>query len=231
VRTETRLGELHRRLREIPAKRARSRLVSTLGQYGGKVAEARQRLEGSALAERNASRVFPELPAGTATESRRKAARTAERLARVLRERIDAVSDAATEKDIVDLGTYARNAEQNVRDRWARRLEDTVRRYETLVGAAEAAGLERGRTLSDRLRDLRSHAAAPPSSAETADRLLRTVEGLVLLVGDLGLEGPAGVFLVDAARGAGDPRALRDPEVQAFVERHDLWRLLAVKFR
>lgn len=222
---------LHGRLQGIPAKRARARLVITLGQYAGKVAEAREKLDASALAEQITLQVFPDLPAGSAAESRRKAARTAERLSRALSERIEAVSEPSTETDVVALGTYAKNAEQNVRERWARQLEENVKRYEALVSAAEAAGLERGRALSLRLRELRSHAASPPSSADAASRIRGTLDGLASLVAELGLEGPAGAFLVAAARGAGDPRALRDHEVQMFIERHDLWRLLVVRFR
>ena len=229
--TETRLGKLHARLLQIPAKRERSKLLHRLELYTGKVAESRQRLEASTGAEENAARVFPDLPAGTSPDSRRKAASSAARLAKQFRERIEAVREPETEADIVALGTFAKNAEQNVRDRWARRLEDTIKRYEALVSAAQAAGLERGRALAGRLQGLRDQVGVLPETREAADRVRQTVDGLVGLVSELGLEGKPGAFLVEAARGAGDPKALCDSEVQAFVDRHGLWKLLVVKFR
>lgn len=229
--TETRLGKLHVRLQQAPAKRERAKLLNRLELYAGKVAEYRQRLEASTTAEENAVRVFPDLPAGSSADIRRKAARSATRLAKQLRERIEAVRDPETEAEIVALGTFAKNAEQNVGDRWARRLEDTVRRYEALVSAAQAAGLERGRALGGRLQGLRDRVGVLPDTPEAADQVRQTVEGLVGLVEELGLEGKPGTFLVEAARGAGDPKALCDPDVQEFVERHGLWKLLAVKFR
>lgn len=229
--TETRLGKLHVRLQQVPAKRERAKLLNRLELYAGKVAEYCQRLEASTTAEENATSVFPDLPAGSSADSRRKAARSATRLAKQLRERIESVRDPATEAEIVALGTFAKNAEQNVGDRWARRLEDTVRRYEALVSAAQAAGLERGGVLARRLQDLRERVGAPPGTAGEAGVIRQAVDGLVGLVEELGLEGKPGTFLVEAARGAGDPKALCDPDVQEFVERHGLWKLLVVKFR
>lgn len=231
MKNGTRLQRLHAGLEAIPQKRQRTNLLGSLSQYGKHAAAAESVLRANADAERLSRQVFPDLATAPAAESRRRASRLAGRLAKRLRERIDAVQDRATDEDFASLAEHVRSADKALRDRWSRQLEDRLKGYGALVKAAEAAKLSGSRVLATQLTMLQGHAGAPPRTPELAEQIRKALDGLTGMVAQLGLEGAPGRFLMDAAAGRGDARALRDPEVQAFVERHDLWRLLVVTFR
>jgi hypothetical protein len=45
------------------------------------------------------------------------------------------------------------------------------------------------------------------------------------------MEGPVYEFLLNAIRGCGDPKALTDPNVRAYLDQHPvLWQSLRVSF-
>jgi hypothetical protein len=231
VKEGTRLQRLAAGMEAIPQKRRRQTLLGVLGQYGSRAAAAETTVKATAEAERCACLVFPGLPVAPAAEGRRKAARVAGRLAKRLREKIDAVQDPATDDDVALLVEHAKNAEKALRDRWARQLEDRLKGYGALVKAAEAAKLSGSRVMATQLTLLQRQSAAGPRTEAAAEEIRTAVAGLSGLVAQLGLEGASGRFLVSAAEGQGDARALCDPEVREFVERHGLWQLLVVGFR
>jgi hypothetical protein len=231
MKAGTRLQRLHAGLGAIPQKRQNTNLLGTLAQYGSNASTSEAVLTVTADAERFAVQVFPDLATAPVAESRRRASRLAGKLAKRLRERIDAVQDRATDEDFAQLGVQARSADKTLGERWSRQLEDRLKGYGALVQAAKAAKLSESWGLATQLTILQGHAGAPPRTPGQAERIREALDGLTGMVAQLGLEGAPGRFLMDAAAGRGDARALRDPEVQAFVERHDLWRLLVVTFR
>lgn len=231
MKAGNRLQRLHAGLGAIPQKRQNTNLLGALAQYGSHASTNEALLKATADAERFSLQVFPDLATAPVAESRRRASRLAGKLAKRLRERLGAVQDQTTDEDFAQLGIQARGAEKSLGERWSRQLEDRLKGYGALVKAAAAAELSGSRVLATQLTMLQGHAGTPPKTREQAERIRKALGGLTEMVAQLGLEGAPGRFLMDAAAGRGDARALRDPEVQAFVERHDLWRLLVVTLR
>jgi hypothetical protein len=229
--TPTRLQRLSAGLDAIPQKRRRKDLLGLLGRYSELAATGEKLVRDTAEGERCSLAVFPGLAIAPAEESRRRASRVAARVATRLRAAIENVQERDTENDVDQLLIDAKAADKALRERWTRRLEERLKGYGALVKAAEAAKLPGSRVLATQLAVLQARASAPPRAESEAEEIRKAVAGLAGLVGELGLEGAAGKFLVAAAANQGDARALCDPEVRDFVERHDLWRLLVVTLR
>lgn len=228
---QTRLQRLRAGVEAIPQKRRRQDLIGALRQYGDRATAAATVLDATAGAEGWARTVFPDLPTTTARANRRKASALAGRIAASLRAGTEQIRDDAMSNQFALLSELAANAQKALRDQWARHLEERLKSYDSLVHAAESAGLSGGRPLAAQLAVLQAHTRTPPPTEEVANRIAVALASLATLVAQLGLEGPAGEFLVAAASGAGDARALTNPEVQSFVERHALWKLLVVSVR
>lgn len=228
---ETRLQRLRTGLKAIPQKRQHQELVGALQQYGARATTAGATLDGTVASERWSRTVFPDISLATAQVSRRKAAAVAARLANVIRTSIAQVSDDGTSNQVAALGEHATSAHRTLRDAWTRQMEQRLKSYGALVRAAEAAGLPGRHVLATQLALLQGHTRTPPATEEVAQRLVTALASLTGLVAQLGLEGPAGEFLVSAAAGKGDARALKEPEVRSFIDRYGLWELFVVSFR
>jgi hypothetical protein len=228
---KTRLQRLRAGLDAIPQKRQAQELVGALQQYGARATTARTTLDGTAASERWSRTVFPGIPVAAAQASRRKAAVVAARLANVIRTSVARVRDDATSNQFAVLSEHATSAHRALRDAWVRQMEQRLKNYGALVRAAEAAGLPGRHVLATQLTLLQGNTRTPPGTEELAQRITNAFASLTSLVAQLGLEGPAGEFLVSAAAGKGDARALKDPEVRSFIERHGLWELFVVSFR
>jgi hypothetical protein len=225
-----RLKRLHQKLKAIPSKRKRSTLVIALAQHASRAARASAALSQSAESETHVRTLFPDLGAGSAEENRTKARRVALRLRKRLVADIHAVENTKTDSDVADLGEYASKAEESVRNRWRSALAAKLQGYEALVKAASDFGLSKDRTPVITLAHLQGQ-TEPPATREAAIAIQDSMKRLTRSVAELGLEGEAGAFLVAAANGRGDPRALQNPVVRDFIEQRDLWHLLVVKFQ
>jgi hypothetical protein len=227
----TRLQRLRAGLDAIPQKRRRRSLLDRLKRYHELAGKAEALVRDTAGAEQCSLAVFPDLVTTLPAESRRKAARAAARLAARLRASIEAVQDDASDQDVIALGEAGKAADRALRDRWSRALDERLKGYGALARAAESAKLSRSQIMATQLTVLKTQASSPPLTVETAEKIAAALAGLAGLVSQLGLEGAAGEFLIAAANHQGDARALRDPAVLEFVERHELWPLLVVSLR
>jgi hypothetical protein len=225
-----RLERLHEKLEAIPSKRKRSTLVNALAQHSSRTARASATLSQSLESETHVRTLFPDLAAGSAEENRAKARRIALRLKKRLAADIHAVENTKTDSDVADLAEYASKAEESVRNRWRSALTAKLQGYEALVKAASDLGLSKDRTPVITLAHLQGQ-TDPPATREAANAIQDSMERLTRSVAELGLEGEAGEFLVAAANGRGDPRALQRQVVRDFLEQRNLWHLLVVKFQ
>ena len=227
---QTRLQRLRTDVCAIPDKRGRQELVGALQHYGARAQAGAEALEATANSEKWVRVVFPNL--STASHAhRRKASAAAAKLADTVRAGAGAVNDAGVSAAFATLGDHITGAQKALRDPWTRQMEQRLKGFEALLGAAEAAGLPGRHALAAQITRLRVQARMPPADEETARGVADAFTELAAVVGRLGLGGAAGEFLVGAAGSHGDPRALADPEVRAFLDRHSLWEVLVVSFR
>jgi hypothetical protein len=229
--SEARLQKLRAGLQAIPRKRQRAGLLAILSQYATRTADAERLLADASQADGCVVELFPSLPPGAANGPRKRAAGIAARAGRRLRDDLGQVRAREMEDDVIALADAGKAAEKAVRERWVRQMDDRSKTYGALVRAAERAGLAGSRAMATHLTVLATRTNKPPLTADDIATVRRALEGLADTVAHLGLQGAPGKFIEAAAAGRGDARALANPEVREFIERHDLWNLLVVAFR
>jgi hypothetical protein len=225
-----RLQRLQQQLETIPAKRTRAVLVNRLAEYEGKISATAAKLRGASRSETFARQVFPDMPEGRMEAQLAHARRSAGALHKRLSQEIKSVEGKKTEDAVVHLGEIADKVELSVRSRWSNFLTTKLQGYEALINAIEQAGIARSADLVRALAYLQQQ-TKPPTSSGAVEAIRGALDKVTGAIAALGLEGEVGDFVIDTARGRGDPRALLNPSIQRFVEANNLWPLLKVKFQ
>lgn len=216
-------------IRELPELERESGLVATLKAYKVKVEAAKTELERAAQTARWIRDIFPDLDLRRAEAAIQQAARRAGRLQDVFTGVGTGVLPANTDEGVIVISQAANSSWNAVKTNWSNYIASKSEAYGGLVEAVRKAGLDPTGELASVLQRLRSCQNNPPQTAEEADLALSAVEGISQFLLKGGLAGPVGDFLVAAASGSADPRALDDADVRKFVEDHSLWHLLKVR--
>ena len=89
--------------------------------------------------------------------------------------------------------------------------------------------LEAQKKLDKVINSLRLSATRPPVTADDLRAISELRRSLQDTINSLKMEGPVAVFLLDAIQGKGDPKALTNPEIRAYLDGHQvLWQSLRV---
>ena len=224
-----RLQHLRANILAIPDKRMRSDFVGTLRQYSEKAQAARSTLEDAVHGQNQVVYVFPEADLSDSNSKASKAISSARNLAGKVSKDPTVIRGKGTDTSIANISSLADSSLSDLKSQWKKLVLGRTKAFRSLVAAAEEAKLQGSLRLRNLLDSLEAKAASLPLSREQAESTRQQLDDLVKFVGELGLEGDVGAFLISAASGTADPRALYNPEVKEFVERHDLWRLLRVK--
>jgi uncharacterized phage infection (PIP) family protein YhgE len=225
--TMSKIQELKKKLESIPAKQSRKNLVSKLDQYAKITEAASTMIQMCASAKQYAQQVFGDEEFQKVSDHTRKAVNTAKRLRDKLTDKVEAVEKS--DAQFRDISDAAKSAQAALRDRWNFLLNKKVEEFERIVRAAKDANLGGSRALEQTLHRLSGQINNPPQSGDVAQRIEQDLKGLVNSVQTLGLEGPAGQFLVEAAAGRGRAKDLSNPEIIKFIERYNLWNSLNVR--
>lgn len=223
--------ELKQKIESIPEKERRKNLVGKLARYSSKTAEAHDSLVQSAQAQLFAQSVFPEEGFQRSAKQLSEAVSAARTLHKRLVKQIEAVETTASDKQFLAIDECAKAVRNNLKERWGNLLSRKITDFENLVKAASEAQLAGSKNLTETLSCLRDQRANLPNNDDAAKRIAADIEILKNSVSTLGLEGHVGAFLIAAAEGRGNPKALGDPEIVAFIDRNNLWNLLSVKLR
>lgn len=221
------IKELKTKLEAIPQKQSRKDLVGKLEQYGTLAATASRTLVKCRDEQRYARRVFADEDFQKTTEQMRRAIRYATRLGAKLADKIEAVE--TSEAQFASLSEAAKIANAALRNRWSDLLTKKIEEFESVVRAAKDANLKGSRSLEQTILRLRTHTNIPPQNSNDCQRIEQDLKSLFESVQTLGLEGPGGQFLVDAAAGRGRAKDLTNPEISQFIERYNLWNSLSVR--
>jgi len=222
----SKLQDLKVRLDSIPAKESHKNLVSKLMHYGILTAAAAETLTTCVEARQYAGQVFAGEDFQKTLDHTRRTISTAGRLRKKLAEKIGAIEGSDTQFSTIS--EAAKSASAALTDRWNALLSKKILEFENIAKAAKDVNLKGSRSLEQTLLRLRGQATTPPKSSDSAQLIQQDLESLVDSVRTLGLEGPAGRFLVAAATGRGRARDLLNPEVEAFIERYNLWDSLNI---
>lgn len=134
-----------------------------------------------------------------------------------LSEKLDAIKRTA--KALVD----------DVKTEWAQVCQDHRDRADALRPLAERLSPRLVQHIQDLDRVMRPGMPHPPTAAETVRSIVDARTALALEIGSLDLDVPIEKFLRDAHSGNGNPQALFDPQVRAYLDAHPvLWKSLRV---
>lgn len=226
----TNLKTLRAQIEALPVQQARASIVERLKRFVDRATAAQERLVTAGTGEAVVTRVFveSEAPDGLpkVRDATSRAARAAKRLNRTLSARIEDVERTKSEKDLEDLYESAEAARGHARDAWKEHFERRVSALKPLAEVALAAGLH---SASDLVQRLNALGRTPPATLGAADGVRAEFEAIGTAVAALGMEGEAWKFASAAVKGQAPARALENPEVRAFVDRHQLWDRLRVK--
>lgn len=134
-----------------------------------------------------------------------------------------------SDNTVTEIGEHTKQASKEIKEIWQVQLEERVAPYRQLCIVAQRLPVRGGDALAATLHRLDSQKTEPPSTTAAAESLKKDIETLKTSIETLGLQGEAGKFLIRAAEGQGDPRALFKDEVKSFFENDPkLWKLLRV---
>ncbi len=112
---------------------------------------------------------------------------------------------------------------------WRALVDDQTKRYRPLAEAATRATLPGAAGLNQAIELLEGWRDKPPESRHAADAYRANAATLPTAIANLGLEGRAGRFMVDASNGRAKAKDLQDAEVLAFLDSHPaVWAMLKV---
>jgi hypothetical protein len=223
------LSEITKRLEELPEQKKLKTLNNDVQTLTAKVAEVHSKLLDSSKKRVNAQLVFPDEEFSTTAIAVRAAARQAANVKELLEKDFSQVANRATEVKVTRLGERAKQAQDELAKTWPSLMQRQLKSYEAI--AEVAAHLPGGAVLTQIMQRLRQHSDKPPATKQTAESVSKDVTALRKSVEVLGLEGEAGKFLINAAKGTADPRDLFKDEIRDYFEAKGLWHILAVTIK
>lgn len=230
------IQELQSGLQGLPVLKRQSQLIGMLKQFEEKLAIASTRADRVSARLQGVSRCF-----GAVTVDRSKAdltsvreplrgaataaAKAAEKLAKDLEE----IKSSDVEKRFIAIQDYIKSADDRLVTRWKNYIDTFCAAYGQLASAVQAAHLPGADQIRVSLAAVSAHAGTPPASPEESDVRAAELNAVHNGLKDMGVGTAIGRFLVDAAAGVADPKALEDPDVRKFIENANLWKMLRVK--
>ncbi|AFL49034.1 hypothetical protein ABIE78_005202 [Sinorhizobium fredii] len=123
------------------------------------------------------------------------------------------------------------NATAAINKGWRTLVDGHGTRFRPLAVAAERASLPGADKLNAAIVRLEEWRDCPPTTPQEATAYVANAARIPASIAELGLEGRAGKFMVDAANGRARARDLQEAEVIAFLDAHPaVWSLLKVGF-
>jgi hypothetical protein len=121
------------------------------------------------------------------------------------------------------------NASLTVTKGWRTLVDGQGTRFKPLAEAAERASLPGADKLSAAIAQLEGWRDLPPATRQAAAAYGAAAGRIPASIADLGLQGRAGKFMVDAASGRARAKDLQDADVLAFLDAYPaVWSMLKV---
>ncbi|MER9593969.1 hypothetical protein [Mesorhizobium sp. M0244] len=121
------------------------------------------------------------------------------------------------------------NTSDAVTKGWRTLVDEQGKRYQPLAEAAERASLPGAAALNAAIARLGDWRDTPPTSPDAAEVYVANAARIPASIANLGLEGHAGKFMIDAASGRAKAKDLQNAEVLAFLGANPaVWSMLKV---
>lgn len=220
---------LKTKLLSIPGKRERKNLTGKLQGYRAIASLAADSLSESQRSLQVSSTIFPGIRTNTITSHLAAARKAAEKIhAKLQADPANVLSNSVAEK-FTELKERTDFVRKNSRETWKRLVESRVNDFSGLVLAATDAGLEGAAAIQATISRLQNESSELPNNEAEVQRIASEFEQVEKAVSLLNLAGKGGKFLIAAASGRADPRALLEEEVVEFINKYNLWEALSVR--
>lgn len=220
---------LKEQILSLPAKKSRMNLIGVLQKYSDQTSAAFNTLE---LTRQNAGQVadvFPDMDLRIINDKVNSTAKTAQSLRKSLESKIENVQKPQSDDKFQLLTHTSKNAQNLLREKWTAMLKGKIETYDKLVRASSSAKLRGSSSLVETLDRLRGQVEKLPETASAVQKVKDDLDGINTSFQELGLEGKISEFLINAAAGRADAKALLETEVREFIEQNQLWSALSVK--
>jgi len=224
------LQSIKARIDALPAKRAYVDTVGTLQAFADLASEAATSLRLTQANEDRVRAIFPNASVDAATRPVEKAVLVAQRLLPKLTTP-DAASGREVDKRLTTIREHAQSAANAVDAEWNAQVGRKVADHKAIAAAASQARVSGGAEFQLVVGRLERQATHIPQTDNEIEIVRADLDALTSSIGKLGLEGKARDFLISVAERRGNPAHVIDPEVRAFLEKHNLWSVLVVSFR
>lgn len=135
------------------------------------------------------------------------------------------------DETLTSINERLENASNTVTKGWRSLIDDQAKRFKPLAEAAERASLPGADGLNSAISLLEGWRDNPPATLKEAETFVANAARIPASIANLGLEGRAGRFMVDASNGRAKAKDLQETEVIAFLDAHPaVWSLLKVGF-
>jgi len=220
------LARLQERVLRFPARHEEVKRIDNLRQIEQFVSGLVDEVEKIRSQRKHATLVFPHAEASASD----RALQSVQAKASVL-ERVIATGpqswEAEAQQAVRDLRRAVEAASAAVQREWAAEVGCVTGKYERLAKALHHTGLTDGTTIAGALERVRK-LVTPPANPNAAERAAQDIASVARAITRLGASGVVGDFLVDALEGQGMALALRDAEVQRFLDDNQLWDMFRV---
>lgn len=221
------LQRLKEDIKSLPAKKSRLNLIGVLQKYNEQTSETLEMLRQTRSGAEQVAAVFPNLDLRVTVIDK---INSATRIAQSLRKTLEKIEKIQTQDDAFrSLDETAKAVKRNLHNKWNVTLEDKIQTYDKLVNASSNANLQGSSQLVEKLNRLRGQTNVLPKTEEVALKIKNDLENINSSIQTLGLSGKVGEFLIAAAAGRADAKAVLDAEVRKFIEENNLWAALSVK--
>jgi len=216
------------RMQDIPGKEQRATQIQDMRTIRDKLQDAARRAE----TLREQSGALATIDAADFVDSARQGLTKVASRASALKKRHDDGAGFDRKRADQTLTLINESLEQvsaTVTKGWKGLIDDQTKRYRPLAEAATRAALPGAAGLNDAIELLDGWRDAPPQSRQAADAYRANAASLPTAIANLGLEGRAGRFMVDASNGRAKAKDLQDSDVLAFLELHPaVWAMFKV---
>jgi DNA repair exonuclease SbcCD ATPase subunit len=166
------------------------------------------------------------------TESEAKKLNSIQRRAGELRKllRLDSPESAELSKHLQPIRDAAKSLKEEVQEEWASICRSDQEYAKAFRSLAEKFDPDAKAKFDDVIDRLQHNSVNPPVTADHLRAVRETRQHLKSAVQSLRMDGPVSQFLLDAIHGKGDPKALMDADVRAYLDQHPvLWHSLHVR--
>lgn len=224
----SRIADLIARMEVIPDKERRATQLGEMTAIRDKLSTSADLAEGL----RNLSRALEVVDGADFVEKAKQGLAQASTYAIKLKMRLEGGSGFERKRaddTLTLINERLDNASSAVAKGWRTLIEDQIKRFRPLAEAAERASLPGAGALNDAIALLDGWRDSPPKTRQEAEGYVANAARLPAAIANLGLEGRAGKFMIDASNNRAKAKDLQDAEVLSFLNAYpSVWSMLKV---